>query len=380
MRRALALLVLSVGCASTPSVPPVVFAESAAYRKLKSDIVAFYEVDADDNGYPDGLIFSKTDGGFSPVLYRQEPMEETTRWVRVCEGMPLQGERLERLRFVNDGDARRLLATAIVEDPDRLKIDFAVYDPKSPCEPLLAGEESFEKPPGDVLSPGPVRIGLRVARDGRLLIVDSPSTTRLRGVDRHLDVITAVNVRQWQGSAAGASGSVWRKARKSLLEEVAVDLEWVRESTQPPDAIVSENGLLNPASTTREVTSLSDEPPSAENDLVLRAGQAHVLRVSAKRPFVLLKVRHGCDLGTPSTLELSSVDGPSLFVTGGGPVENGVFLGSASGRQKPGKAAVELGALREPTEKLALKVGPVERDRCLRSITAYGWTVPVETP
>lgn len=357
-------------------MPPVVFAESAAYRTLKSDVVAFYEVDADENGYPDAFIFQKTDGGFEPVFYRQEPMEETTRWVRVCRGEPLVGERLERLRFIRDGETRRLLATASTEDPDRLTIDYAVFDPKQPCSPLLQQKRSFDKPPGDVLSPGPVRMGLSVAGDGTLLIVDSPATTRLRGVNHHLDVLTAVTVRQWQGSAPPADAE-WREVRKSLLAEVEVELEWIPESAYAPDAIVSDSGLFDrtepapPSQATR--ASRRDD-----GTWTLPAGEVGMLVVRSDEPFVLLEVRYGCGQVESSTLELSSVDGPSLFVAGADPVENGVFLGSASGRKKPGEAAVELGALRAPSRSLRLKIGPVEQERCLQTLTAYGWTLPSE--
>ncbi|MEM6732111.1 MAG: hypothetical protein AAF658_11180 [Myxococcota bacterium] len=384
----------TLACSSRSAAPAIAFADSAAYRKLKNDIIAFHEVDVDENGFPDGFIFSKEKSGFVPILYVQSPKGETTQWARVCIGEPLEGDRFEKLRFVRDGDAERLLAIATEEDPDRLTVDFAIYDPKRPCEPLLRAQERFEKPLGDVVSPGTIRIGLQVSADGNLIIVDSPATTRMRGRNGVLDMLTAVTVRRWMGSASIESER-WSSVRKSLLKRVEVDVQWRRGAASAPDVLVGDYGNGDAPSAAMEPNSnargngadanataparfdpaiLADD--SMQDAWTLKSGEVGTVELRARDPFVLLEVRHGCTLGEPGPLELTSANGPSLYVTGTRPVANGVFTGSASGRQRAGEPAVELGALKEPTTQLSLALGPEERVRCLRAVRAYGWTIP----
>ncbi|MEO0813297.1 MAG: hypothetical protein AAFY60_10575, partial [Myxococcota bacterium] len=293
------------------------------------------------------------------------------QWVRDCRGEPIRGERFERLRPVRDGDHQRILAAATAEDPDRLSVRYVVLDPLNPCQELLRGAEDLAKPAGDVVSPGPVRLGLQRDREGALIVVDSPATTRLRGIEGRIDLLTAVTVRRWQGSA---SDNPWTSQRKSLLKEIDVDIQWHGEVPMNPDAIVGDS-VVESVGALRGTAEGAQATAMADGDWRFDSGVAGSLTLSADQPIVLLELRHGCTLGQESTLEMSSIDGPSLYVTGKVPVQNGVFVGSASGKTRPDAPQVELGALPEPARTVGLKIGPVEKPRCIRGITAYGWTV-----
>lgn len=376
--RWVAVMSVAAACSRAPTTPPLAFADSAAYRTLKNSVAAFHEVDVDNNGYPDGLVFSREDGGFTPALFMQDPSGEQIRWIRDCKGASLIGERFEKLRWVRDGDARRLLVTATTEDPDELRVSFAVLDPLKPCTPLFADALLFKKPAGDVLSPGRIRIGLSVATDGTLVVLDRPTTTQLRGVAGRLDILTGVRLRRWGGSSATEP---WLEGRRSLLQEVSYAVEWVPEAKLSPDAVVGGAVLSEEIAQFGQYDAVRFDPAvlkdnSESGAWKLRRNETGAVRVSAKTPFVLLELHHGCALGEPAELEITSTTGGSLFVTGGLPVLNGTFLASASGRQREGQPAVEVVALPKPVRTLELRLGPVEANRCVRELRTFGWRGP----
>lgn len=380
------LIGIFVGC-SSPRPPPVVFAESAAYRTLKKNVAGFEETDVDQDGYPDGWVFVRDGELFAPAWFRQDPQEEGVRWVRECKGQGLSGEELEPLRWIGDVSDRHLLAAATSEDPDRLRVSFAVYAPEQPCEPIFSDERVFEKARGEVLAPDSLRLGLQ--NEPALVIVEEPTTTQLRGEYGTVELVTAVNVRRWNGVS---SDTAWSVERRGLLRRLAFDVQWFRRPDETPDAIVGEGivTLEESASTTGVATSSTptaaptpgvpsrfDPKRIRDRELsdawVLRRGEPGTLEIRSETPVVLVKLRHGCALNGEGSLEISGESGPSLFVTGSSPVANSPIQASASGRAKHGQPAVELLALAKPSRTVSLQLGPSDQERCLRAISVYGW-------
>lgn len=375
-----------IGCAS-PRPPPVVFAESAAYRTLKKNVAGFEETDVDQDGYPDGWVFVRDGELFAPAWFRQDPQEEGVRWVRECKGEGLSGEELEPLRWIGDSSERHLLAAATSEDPDRLRVSFAVYASERPCEPIFSDERVFEKAKGEVLAPETLRLGLQ--NEPTLVIVEEPTTTQLRGEYGAVELVTAVNVRRWNGVA---SDDVWTVERKGLLRRLAFDVQWFPRPNETPDAIVGEGivplgegtptkGAATPSTSTSSLTpgapSRFDPKLIRDRELrdawVLRRGESGTLEIRSETPAVLVKLRHGCTLDGAGSLELSGESGPSLFVTGRSPVANSPIQATVSGRAESGQPAVELLALAKPSRAVSLRLGPLDQERCLRAISVYGW-------
>lgn len=373
-----------VGCGAAPRSAPRAFAESAAYRALKGRIVAFHESDLNGDGDLDAVLFQREGDGFVPTVYVQRIDGERVRWERQCFGPPLLGERFEPLRWVRDGQDRRLLVEVTTEDPDEVHTSLAVLDTARPCEPVLENRMRFEKPSGTAVAPEGLRVGVSVSTEGDLLVLDRPQTRTFRGTWGKTELLTSLRLRKWGGSASLDS---WGERRVGLMSRLERLVTRVPAVIPRPDTLT---GRANKPGTFTGTPVRPNQPgawipPKGDGSAAsasgrdsawtLLPGEGDRLRINTAIPFVLLELHHGCEPSLPIRLEVRAESGGSLLVGGRPPPLNSTFVASASGKSIGETHAVEFLALSRPTAELTLQIGPVDSKRCIRELRTYRWRV-----
>ncbi len=349
------LLAASAACAAKVQVPPTAFADSDAFKKVRKDALGFLDHDFNGDGVPDAVVVTRDGQGMKPQVFVQTPSETGGVWSHACTGPLLAGEELDTLRWVQTGLRELLLVVASTENPDTLQQSFALLPSSQPCTAVFQEQVNLQKPGYEVVSPGEVPGGVLVDDAGRVHVIDRAQTVQLRGANGEVEVLKAVRERILTDDGVRI---VVKEKPRSFVAPRAIKAAWVR---------------AEPAAR-EELPALTDE--NTATSFVVQVGEQGVLEIESGAPMVILDVAHGCAEG-PTALTLTPVaTAEDTHVVGAVPEASSFVQGTGHRpRHAPGERRDVL-VLREPTTRLALRVGPVDATRCLRDVRAYGFLSP----
>jgi hypothetical protein len=329
------------------------FVASAAFREIDSTVYGALEADLNGDAMPDGIVVQKVGPGFAPAVYMQAVGDEkTTTWSRACTGDGVVGDEIETLRWVEIGGKELVLLAASVQNPDEVVVDGRLFDPRDDCATRYNERLVLTAPNGEVVAPFAVPGGFTVTDSGVVQIVDRARYLTLGGPEGEVSLLRDVRIRrlEWSGDTLVADSK-----RVGFLVAREVEARWLRPGADPAGA--------------PELVDGDDHTAFA-----IRPDETAALALVAPAPILMLELHHGCPGAEPRPLELA--------LAGGKPYDTGTRPGSdsfvrASGR---GHATIpgvkrDLLALSEPTNEIALAVGPGETERCLREVRAYGFHV-----
>ena len=347
----LALFALVASCAHTPLPKPTPFAESAAFHATSGSIYGILERDLDQDGLAEAVVVNKTAHGYAAALFRQAPAASGTLWTRVCDGEVVLGTELEVLSFVEFDDGALALIAAQDENPDEQVEDFVLVDPMDGCTTRLKDRLQLPRPADLVLGPGTVPAGVVVtAGEAGFRLVDEPHMLHLTSADGNVDLLTGVRTRQVRG---GHSAVEVHETSQSFLRPTPIAATWQGDGLEP--VILDE--LVDGDSAT---------------GFSIRAGTTGRLVVDGAAPLSVVELVHGCYGAPLAPLEIAA-EGGDPFITGVAAAAESFVAASGKSYTDPHGGRHELLALKAPTAQLALSFGPVEAERCIKELRAYGF-------
>ena len=354
LRLSLALSALTaVACSQTVQVKPVPFARSEAFKGVRQNALGFLDYDFTGDGVPDAVAVVASGPGMAPRVFVQEPSEQGAQWSEACTGPVILGEELDTLRWIEPGPRKLLLVVASTENPDILTQSFALFPESAPCTPIFQETIRMARPGYDVVSPGEVPGGVLVDESDRVHVIDKARTVHLNGAAGEVEVLTAVRERVFDDD--GRKIKVSEPPRSFILPR-KVRARWVS---------AKEDTL------TRDVPELVDE--DAKTSFTATAGDNGLLEIDSTEPITILDVSHMCD-GTTTRIEITPEQLPEdTHVIGDKPNKMSFIHGVGRRPQNASAERREVLVLREPATHLALHLGPIDSDRCLRDVRAYGF-------
>jgi hypothetical protein len=192
-------------------------------------------------------------------------------------------------------------------------------------------------------------------------VIDEAQTVQLRGASGEVDLLKAVRERILGDD--GVRITVDEKPR-TFVTGLDVETRWRTAAGTATDA----------TAIAAIVPELSDR--KADTTFTIASGEDGVLEIATNAPMVILDVGHGCgESPAPLTLtpETATAD---THVVGSPPQQSSFIQGVGHRPLGGGSERRDVLVLREPTTHLAVRVGPVDSDRCLRDVRAYGFVAP----